>query len=115
MCPKSYELLRSRGRNAWTLPSCLSTKPQPEIVEFDSAGLLGGIINQNIEKKPGDGGGSENRETIKMQCVPLYSVLLALGKYHSLLNFNFLTRNDSPISAVSLSSRSALGREFLFT
>jgi len=76
--PQSYELLRSRGRNAWTLPSCLSTKPQPEIVEFDSAGLLGGIINQDIEKKPGDGGGSENRETLKMQCVPLYSVLLAL-------------------------------------
>ena len=108
MCHKSYELLRSRGRNAWTLPSCLSTKPQPEIVEFDSAGLLGGIINENIEKKPGDGGGSENRETIKMQCVPLYSVLLALGKYYSLL-----TRNDSPISAVSFNSRSTLSREFL--
>ena len=84
MCQKSYELLRSRGRNAWTLPSCLSTKPQPEIVEFDSAGLLGGIINENIEKKPGDGGGSGNRETLKMQCVPLYSVLLALGKYYSI-------------------------------
>ena len=77
---KSYELLRSRGRNAWTLPSCLSTKPHPETIEFDAAGLIGGIINQNIEKKPGDGGGFKDRETLKMQCVPLYSVLLALGK-----------------------------------
>ena len=77
---KNYALLKSRGRNAWTLPSCLSTQIHPEIVDFDSAGMIGGIINQeNQENKPGDLCGFD-RETLKIQCFPLYSVLLALGE-----------------------------------
>jgi hypothetical protein len=82
-------------RKAWSLPHCLSTKTTPEIVDFDASGLLGGIINQG--KRPGEDEASETntipglfipeahdlhpykRRTIKMQCYPLYSILMALG------------------------------------
>ena len=74
----------------------MSTKTTPEIVDFDAAGLVGGIINEG--HKPG--GISiydeiENktiwispktilieeleRKTIQITCFPLYSLLLALG------------------------------------
>ena len=38
-------------RKAWKLGNCLSTKTTPEIVNFDVAGLLGGIIHE--DRKPG--------------------------------------------------------------
>ena len=42
--------------------------------------MIGGIINQeNLDNKPGDLCGFD-RETFKIQCLPLYSVLLALGE-----------------------------------
>ena len=82
--PMVYESMRSRHRNAWTLPSCLSTKTHPEIINFDAAGVLGGIINEENEVKPGDAFDFPEdlgRQRLELQCVPLYSVLLALGMY----------------------------------
>ena len=81
-------------RRAWLFGHCLSTKSTPEIVNFDASGLIGGIIYKG--RKPGsdpDSGlgipgliipGAEPRDnykrrTIKLQCFPLYSVLMALG------------------------------------
>ena len=39
--PELYAKTKSRERNAWTLPSCFSTKKRPEIVKFDAAGAIG--------------------------------------------------------------------------
>ena len=85
-------------RKAWKLGNCLSTKTTPEIVEFDAAGLLGGIIYK--DRKPGGStkkidpaqklgpgihgdfkylGCEFERRTVKSLCFPLYSILLALG------------------------------------
>ena len=87
-------------RKAWKLGNCLSTKTTPEIVNFDVAGLLGGIIHE--DRKPGGKditienavkrlgvdiqgddlgflGGEFERKTVKSLCFPLYSILLALG------------------------------------
>ena len=79
--------------------NCLSTKSSPEIVDFDVAGLLGGIINEgrkpggaetnideeskklfggSIQEEMGYLGDEYERKTIKILCLPLYSILLAL-------------------------------------
>ena len=78
--PDSYESMVSRGRNAWTFPSCFSTKTTPETVQFDSADILSGIINEENSVKPGDGLRIHD-EPLTLQCFPLYSILLALGEY----------------------------------
>ena len=78
--PDLYKITKSRGRNCWTSPSCISTKPHSEIVDFDAAGQIGGIINTANKKLPGDGYGHVDRKTITLQCIPLYTTILALGK-----------------------------------
>ena len=79
--PKHYELTKLRHRNAWVTPACFSTKTHPEIVHFDAAESLGGIINEDNDRKPGDGlRGAKERKTLTLQCVPFYSVIQALGK-----------------------------------
>jgi hypothetical protein len=48
------------------------------VVTFDAAGLLGGIVNG--DNQPGKGyPHPAERKNIQMQCLPLYSVLMALG------------------------------------
>ena len=88
-------------RQAWKLGNRLSTKTTPEIVNFDVAGLLGGIIHE--DRKPGGAdftketaaeslgvgikgnthlgflGDEFERKTVKSLCFPIYSILLALG------------------------------------
>ena len=39
--PEAFKNLTEKNRKAWTLPQCFSTKTTPEVVEFDTAGLLG--------------------------------------------------------------------------
>ena len=51
--PEYYTLTKGRLRNCWTLPSCFSTIRHAEIVKFDAAGQIGGIINENNELLPG--------------------------------------------------------------
>lgn len=88
--PAVFKELRYKHRRAWTFPNCFSTKTTPETVEFDAAGLVGGIINpENPDAKPADLEAeylskerlellNKNRKTVKVQCFPVYSVLLAL-------------------------------------
>jgi hypothetical protein len=40
-----------KNRKSHVFGHCLSTKTTPEVVDFDAAGLIGGIINAG--KKPG--------------------------------------------------------------
>jgi hypothetical protein len=44
--PDAFEELRQKKRRSHLFGHCLSTKPRPEVVTFDAAGLLGGIVNQ---------------------------------------------------------------------
>ena len=80
--PDALAELLLKNRRATVFPRCLSTKTTPEVVKFDAAGLIGGIIHKGREpggfvpdnvKLPYD------RRTIEMQCFPLYTVLMALG------------------------------------
>lgn len=87
--PDFLKLLREKNRKAWILPHCLSPGRKSVVVPFDAHLFNGGIINtENSDRpKPGDIGRQPgkkvppqiNKRTIKVQCFPLYSVLMALG------------------------------------
>lgn len=83
--PEAFQALKEKQRKAWISPTCFSTQKHPIWVNFDMAGLLGGI--ENGEKKPADDSNTIDdsewmegftRRTNKMQCMPLFSMLLAL-------------------------------------
>ena len=44
--PIAFDLLVRKQRKAWSINVCLSTRPFPEVIEFDVSGLLGGIVQQ---------------------------------------------------------------------
>ena len=82
----AFKKLVTRNRKAYSIHSCLSVTSHPDIVEFDSADVFGGI---NIEMESVD-----NKNLMKMrnripetmrtketvECYPLYSLLLAIGR-----------------------------------
>ena len=79
--PKLYKTVQSRSRNAWTLGNCFSMKTHPQLVTFDAADQIGGIVNEATGTKPGEGLSRDTvnvREEIQLQCVPIFSVLQAL-------------------------------------
>ena len=79
--PKLYKTVQSRSRNAWTLGNCFSMKTHPQLVTFDAADQIGGIVNEATGAKPGEGLSRDTvnvREEIQLQCVPIFSVLQAL-------------------------------------
>ena len=73
-------------RNSWVLPHCLSPTPFVQVVNFDAARYLSGIIlegktkpsrlNRNMTKFPL----MDFEREMQVQCFPLYSVLKAMGK-----------------------------------
>ena len=46
--PVAFDLLMKKHRKAWAINVCLSTKAHPQIVEFDMAGLVGGIVSKGV-------------------------------------------------------------------
>ena len=88
--------MQTKNRKAHCLETCLSIKKEVIEVDFDATGAYGGIINGDF-LKPGDRAdenikrhlaknpdfqptyGKYERRTIKMQCLPLTSIIKALG------------------------------------
>jgi len=75
--PLPYNLA-GKNRKAFISPVCLSTKTRPEIVKFDLHAFrddnkkpisMGGIVSDEVQ----------GSEIYKVQCIPLYSLLLAMG------------------------------------
>ena len=75
--PLPFDLM-SKNRKAHIAPVCLSTKTIPEIANFDLHAVrgennqpisMGGIVADEVE----------NDMVFKIQCFPLYSLLLAMG------------------------------------
>ncbi|KAA0199613.1 hypothetical protein HAZT_HAZT008559 [Hyalella azteca] len=60
--PKNYELVRKKNRKAWTVGACLSTKPHPHSISSDEVNAT-----------------SHQAGVIEVQCLPIYSLLLALN------------------------------------
>ncbi|XP_023327396.1 protein Star [Eurytemora carolleeae] len=71
--PETFKSLKGKNRNAWISPACLSTTTRPIIIDFKLDGLLGGIVG-NQDKKT-----DSEYSTVKVSCVPLYTMLLALN------------------------------------
>jgi hypothetical protein len=84
----SFGKLLSRRRKSYALPVCLSLKPYPTQVTFKIAYAVGSIqepaeyVRGKKSKKTNQGkkdkGGNSN--IITLQCFPLYSILLAVGR-----------------------------------
>eukprot|EP00096_Caligus_rogercresseyi_P014241 TRINITY_DN673_c0_g1_i1.p1 TRINITY_DN673_c0_g1~~TRINITY_DN673_c0_g1_i1.p1 ORF type:complete len:306 (-),score=87.01 TRINITY_DN673_c0_g1_i1:282-1199(-) len=77
--PDYYKLLELRERKAWLLNRCISTQTTPQVVEFDASGLHGGIIGKDGEEPGNDMDKAVDRRKIRVQCFPLFSILMALG------------------------------------
>lgn len=87
--PDLYAELRSKNRRAKTIETCFSVTKKVAEVEFDAAGAYGGIINgimkpgegpsKALERKKTKGKFPFTRRTLKLQCLPFTSVILALG------------------------------------
>jgi len=85
-----FEMLVEKKRNSYSVNSCLSRKRYAEQVNFDTADVFGAIENYD---DPGYEAFKQvktswqesffhkevARETVVVQCFPLYSILLALG------------------------------------
>jgi hypothetical protein len=56
------------GRRAWTAQTCLSTTTSPQTIHFD----LDGDMTSGLAK-------NDTKHAVRMQCLPLYTLLLALG------------------------------------
>ena len=71
--PLNYKELLTKNRKAWAVQTCLSTKKTPETINFSLSGsskeTMAGIIVKN----------NTQDDTLEMQCLPLYSLLLSLG------------------------------------
>ncbi|XP_045034687.1 uncharacterized protein LOC116933298 isoform X1 [Daphnia magna] len=85
---KAFDQLATRNRKAFIAPICLSTKPYPMQVLYDATNtLLSSIIenkqrlSRNGEKNPNQGSSNNETENVyKIQCFPLYSILVAIGR-----------------------------------
>jgi len=71
--PLNFMELVKKNRRAWSVQTCLSTQQTPETVNFSlsasSKATMSGIIGNN----------DTQGDTVEMQCLPLYSLLLSLG------------------------------------
>ena len=76
-----FKDLKEKNRNAWILPHCLSLHNEVEIVDFDAASLIGGIINpRNKNILPADLTQNmiykQNEKTIKVNHIIMYVLCL---------------------------------------
>lgn len=81
--PLSYEAAKSLHRNAWTIQTCFSIRKQPDTIQFDSYESGGSVVNEDLKERPCDilgfPGGISQSQLLRMQCVPFYSIIQALG------------------------------------
>ena len=69
--PMIHSKLRKKNRKAWSIQTCLSRQNHPETINFSMGGSSEGTMFGVVE--------DSGPQTVKMQCLPLYSILLALG------------------------------------
>ena len=94
--PDLYQEMLTKQRKSYCLETCLSTEKEVQKVDFDATGAYGGIMNGE-DLKPGSRAdeaikqrkesnpdfvptyGAIVRRTLQMQCLPLTSIIEALG------------------------------------
>lgn len=76
---KFFTQILARKRQAYATPVCISAKPYPTVVSFYEDGIAGGIYGDVISKM-NDIPLSDKSYLVNVQCFPLYSILLAVGR-----------------------------------
>jgi len=75
--PYAVNEIQDRNRNATVIQTCLATEKKPQMVKFDMVGSLRNETHREammgITVDPFD------EQHIQMQCMPIYSILLAMG------------------------------------
>ena len=71
--PTNFAELLTKNRKAWSVQTCLSTQETPETVHFSLSGTSKGTMSGIM------GGNDTQDDTVEMQCLPLYSLLLSVG------------------------------------
>ena len=74
--PLSYQLGSEKNRRVRSVRTCLSTSGGVETMNFD---LSGSVRNETTREAMAGLVKEANKDTIQMQCFPLYTLLLALG------------------------------------
>ncbi|TRY72331.1 hypothetical protein TCAL_11452 [Tigriopus californicus] len=81
--PSQFQVLQKAKRNCHSLQGCLSVHNYAEEVTFLNAGHVGGIKGVNVPRSISQQRTWSNYRRIsfesRVQCFPLYSILLALG------------------------------------
>ncbi|XP_045159525.1 protein Star-like [Mercenaria mercenaria] len=74
--PTTYGLLRQKHRKAYSLNACLSTNKYPSLETFSTGKIhvLGKVLDDRYKMK------KRAKNLIQVQCFPLYTILLAIGK-----------------------------------
>ncbi|RXG60230.1 Protein Star [Armadillidium vulgare] len=72
--PKNFKLVLQKNRKAWSVPACLSTLAYPNVVMFKQNFNLGKISDVPV------GNESHKEGLVEVQCLPIYSILLALNR-----------------------------------
>jgi Methyltransferase FkbM domain len=67
--PINFKLALEKNRNVSLVPACLSLTTKPKVVNFPFAHYAGFKINENA-----------SLSTVKVQCLPFYSILLAMNR-----------------------------------
>ena len=73
--PTNFHRLLKKNRKVWAAQTCLSTQQSPETVDFS----LSASSKQTMSGISGAEQASNQTDTVKMQCLPLFSLLQALG------------------------------------
>ena len=62
-----------KNRKVWFSPNCLATKASPQFVSFSSESVIEGGMAGIVDDD------NDNISSYTMQCLPLYTLLLAVG------------------------------------
>jgi len=74
--PLGFQAGLEKHRKATSIQTCLSTSNKSEIMNFD---IVGSVRNDTTREAMAGLVLSPNSNTVTMQCLPLYSLLLAMG------------------------------------
>ncbi|CAL4124962.1 unnamed protein product [Meganyctiphanes norvegica] len=69
--PKNFQLVQKKNRKAWSINTCLSSKPYPNTVLFEQHFNIGKISKLSPS--------SNKKGYTQVQCLPLFSILLAMN------------------------------------
>lgn len=77
--PSNFEVLATKHRKAFTMHACLNPKPYPAVMTFNKAFNRGRVV-QGDEAKEWIKKQNIKADPVQVQCLPLYSILLALNQ-----------------------------------